>query len=97
MLMSDLLRALRDGGIDARHWHVRHLIAAGLVEPPQRDSTGRFQFADADYARIRLYLQARGRRRRARGAEVGGCGDATASAKTATRRRPSADRRPTHL
>jgi hypothetical protein len=66
MLMSDLVRALRDGGIDVRHWHVRHLIAAGLVGPPQRDSTGRFLFTSDDYALIRRRLEARmgpGRRR----------------------------------
>jgi len=59
MLMSDLVRALRDGGVDVRHWHVRHLIAAGLVEPPQRDSTGRFLFTSDDYALIRRRLEAK--------------------------------------
>jgi hypothetical protein len=71
MLMCDLIQALRGVGIDARHWHVRHLIAAGAVAPPQRDSTGRFQFTDDDYARIRRRLEATrepGRRRRARAA-----------------------------
>jgi hypothetical protein len=58
MLMGDLVRILRESGIDARHWHIRHMIAAGAVEPPQRDSTGRFQFTRDDYVRIRRWLEA---------------------------------------
>jgi hypothetical protein len=60
MLMGDLVRALQDGGINARHWHIRHLIAAGAVKPPQRDSSGRFQFTAEDYSRIRGRLEAQG-------------------------------------
>jgi hypothetical protein len=57
MLMSDVLRVLRRCGVEARHWHVRHLIAAGDLQTPQRDSSGRFQFTDADLEAIRKRLQ----------------------------------------
>lgn len=60
MLMGDLVRALQHVGINVRHWHIRHLIAAGAVQPPQRDSSGRFQFTADDYRRIQGRLQAHG-------------------------------------
>jgi hypothetical protein len=57
MLMGDLIRTLQDGGINARHWHIRHLIAAGAVKTPPRDSSGRFQFTNDDYRQIRGRLE----------------------------------------
>ncbi len=58
MLMSELLVALQKNGITARHWHVRHLIAAGAIAAPRRDSTGRFRFSSSDVKTIQARLLA---------------------------------------
>jgi hypothetical protein len=64
MLMSEILHALQQGGVPARHWHVRHLLAAGDIEPPPRDASGRFQFSEDDLRSIQRRLAARRRQRR---------------------------------
>ncbi len=56
MLMSELISALRNDGVMARHWHIRHLIAAGAVKSPRRDGSGRFRFTANDLKAIRSRL-----------------------------------------
>lgn len=64
MLMSELVAQLKSEGVQAQHWHVRHLLVAGYVPMPQRDASGRFVFTDADMAAVRSRLEARQGRRR---------------------------------
>lgn len=59
MLMSELLAALQGEGVTARPWHIRHLLAAGTIESPRRDATGRFQFSAGDLKAIRAHLASR--------------------------------------
>lgn len=71
MYLSELLAALARQGIDARPWHIRHLLASRKIATPRRDAVGRFDFSTADERAIRSTLKSRGKKPRG-GAASGG-------------------------